>query len=662
MTTSETTSRPRRNAPWSSYAVKREARGDFSGRRGYLKAKGSKEPFRLCQILGRRDRRHKTMPWVTFVLGSGCVEVGSGPDGRTLAHRVGDALGDRSLPGDESAPSLAQLFAESLIEDRLGSLDTPVPTTLADDDEISPIAPPLVLAACLLTRVFHTVKGARPEAVRRWDDDVATLDPDDPGPQFDDIAEFVPPAAHELRVARKLLGAQPDSESVAPAVSDLLKQVLDGLSGNGGRKQLSIQHLRLVTEIAWYYLVGDTTAYPGWTDLLLRLMLRGDDPASAGSRRTRPRFLNLKLPGGYVCELLEKSSRLSWRRRVESPDREFQPAHIYDAAAAVLWAQQEMLVESRNPTDLPPASTFVTSFDLELEMALWAQSQGRAFSVAVPVHLLRDADDDQADLCWLLAQVEPDVAGDWSGGLAAMRKPRRWRLLHANFNPRELCQGPLVIHLNGCPLLRLPDPDAAADRSTAELRQDLAALGLLDEIDDELHLIHAVTVDEYLALRQSEAELFWASEFRATQSQRASRALPHVLAADSSMHARFWMVLGVPVADPAIRHRITSHLTISRFRGDSPDSRSVGGQSGMPPRAVEAPEHARNDVDGVAVNKRIDDDEASILHWLGLDVVQASCAKFTDDLVHYTQHVAVERLRNRVPDTGCELGYAGDRS
>ena len=60
-------------------------------------------------------------------------------------------------------------------------------------------------------------------------------------------------------------------------------------------------------------------------------------------------------------------------------------------------------------------------------------------------------------------------------------------------------------------------------------------------------------------------------------------------------------------------------------------------------------------VDGLAVNLRIDDEDASLLYWLGFDVVETDATAFTDDLNHYARHVA-EGPGNRPPrNARCEL-------
>jgi hypothetical protein len=652
MTTQPTTG-PRRTTQ-SRYAVKRDRREHDLNRHGYLRNAGSSTASQLCEVLGQKDSARVTMPWVTLVLGSGCLQIGTGADGRKLARQVGRAFRDAPVPDYSSSPEQeALLFAESLVTDRLGSLDVPVPT-LADDDEMSQAAPHLVLAASLLTRLFFEVKAAQPGAVSRWDDDVIAFDLPDPGSALDHCPDIADRARKHLVLARAALEVEGPHEFVAVRVRDLLDQVAVGLSGAHGKVELSLPQLRLVTEIAWYYLVGDKTMQPGWTDLLIRLMLRSDDPSVAGSRRPRPRFLNLKRLGKLVAELLEASTRRAWDRHAAAHGKRPESPSIYDAAAAVLWAQHDKASANDGPPGVPPAVAFVTSFDLELEMALWAQSDSRPFSIAVPMHMMRVGDDEEAELCWLLADVEPDVRGDWSDRLPALLRPARWRVLRSDFDPRELRKQPVVVHLNGCPLLARPDVNKSEEPWAAEMFSDLAELDMVDS-GDAIRFIHAVTVDEYLALRQSEAELFWASEDRNNQALRKSRALPPDLTHDTSKYARFWMVLGVPVADPAIRHRVTSHLTIRRFRDEGVGSAPVSEESGIGPRPDAMPNPVHNDVNGVAVNKRIEDDDASMLHWLGLDVVHDGCEAFTQDLLHYADHVLKDKSGSRTPDTGCTL-------
>ena len=88
---------------------------------------------------------------------------------------------------------------------------------------------------------------------------------------------------------------------------------------------------------------------------------------------------------------MSTATEQSWAQR-----RDSEPSStIFDAAAKMLWSQQEVISEvvkqrqsagSREAL-LPPASAFVTSFDIELEMAMWRMGPKKAsYFVVVPIH------------------------------------------------------------------------------------------------------------------------------------------------------------------------------------------------------------------------------------------------------------------------------------
>ena len=261
-------------------------------------------------------------------------------------------------------------------------------------------------------------------------------------------------------------------------------------------------------------------------------------------------------------------------------------------------------------------------------------------------------------LCWLLGSIRPGNAPMPRQSLTALQTPSEWRLLTPGSDQKLFRDMPVVVHLSGCPLLNLPKLDGG-DLSAKSLVADLTTAG----IDIEgIQLSHAVMVDEYLALRQSEAELFWLST---VGTSGPSRALPSVLTDDGERNRRFWMTIGVPIADSAVRHRVVSQMTLRRLQaafggvdqGEAaePDAEQVlDPLTGFPLRRPTAA--ARSDVDGLVVNLRVNDDEASLLYWVGLDVVEADCSDFAGDLVHYAVHVREGgRLKRPEPTERCGL-------
>jgi hypothetical protein len=260
---------------------------------------------------------------------------------------------------------------------------------------------------------------------------------------------------------------------------------------------------------------------------------------------------------------------------------------------------------------------------------------------------------------------------------------------------RPLHDGPHVVHLSGAPLLTLPGtrsvPGTRWDdpRSAEELKPVLKGIwaGLqhvgvlrfdLDgarHADSVRHIVieHAVTTDEYLAVRQAEAELLLTSTREKDRSNRRSRALPPFLTS-SNVHGdygkgqnpRFWMLVGVPMGDPAIRHRVISQLSPRRpdpdpirlRPEDDGDLVDVGVLTtsavveldedddldallGLGGDEDEMPvfEHDGRAPTGIVVNRRITDDQSHLLYWMGFDIVRDSAASFSADLRHYRSHL-----------------------
>jgi hypothetical protein len=661
----------------SSYSIKRQPRDRYKGRDKYLSAKlpGAAQPTQLCQaieatLVGRAKQRSDDpervwdgFPWLTLVLGSGCLDLPDEPGftPSSLAQGVADALGDLewSDDGSDNPAGLAHDFTEALARDRIRTKSAPgSEEPSAHTLVVDPVAAKLALIAALLTRFFHLAQAVGPTAMSRWNDDVARLDAAT-AMRFTTTKSLeqavVTPAIRyilDVKTAFESAG-RPDDPRVA-AVKALLDNILADLHPIDDRapRTVYVEQLRLLTEIAWHFLIRDSSVYPGWTDLLLDLMLKAGEADMKGSRRARPRYANLQALPDIVAELLEPATISSWNLADPANKRATPRDELYGGVAEVLWAQFEALEEQANDTSLPPAAAFVTSFDLELEMALWARAEGRTFSVAVPVHIFQSAALEEAELCWLLGDVEVVTTGSWAGQLDRIRYPTNWRLLTPEFSEPRMRAHPTVIHLGGCPLFQLPDLTELA-RSTPgdELVAELERVGV--PVDGSRTTItHAVTVDEYLALRQSEAELFWMSSHHDDPGRRRSRALPPYLTRDRPTNPRFWMAIGLPIADPAIRHRVVSQITVRRLR-DGGDAHGNAGGSGYTPKLLPEresdssaltdngsdAEYRRSDVDGIAINLRIDDDEASLLYWLGLDVVEADCRAFTGDLFHHADHV-----------------------
>lgn len=653
------------------FPVLRDARHRFKGPDDYLRQ--ASEHGQFCQAVAKVSRGPETpgndrdgadqstadvwkgFPWVTPVIGSGALElpVRLGFDAKSLADAVAARLEEVGLEEvkdsqGESLPSLARTFTESLVTDRLQATSK-VGDDVGDRYPVDLLPARLALIAALGTRFFHLVRAFGPSSISRSGTEVATWDSMSSSSAarepLDTIGvDVLEPLAGELTAAMKLLKQHPSGE-VTRAVTGFLDEVKDRLDPrDDDPRSLDLDDLRLLTEVAWFFLIQGTQVYPGWSDLLLGLMLhQKHDAPLRSSRRPRPKFKNLMTLAESVATLMKEATEASWDTLAagSQPDER---DRFFAATAEVLWSQANARTTQNK---LPPAVGFVTSFDLELEMALWVQARtGDHFSVAIPVHILLGRNSTVAEPFWLIGSVTREMeVTDHAKQLEKLQRPS-WRVLSAS--PRDddpLFQGPVVVHLSGCPLFDLSEVNGS---SGASIRSELLEILELPKFGDEVLVTHAVTVDEYLALRQSATELFSASQHEKDPAARRGRGLPVALTKSTTRNMRFWMALGVAVADPAIRHRLVSQISIQWLRGSGDkrtsepiDSAEDADDSGLGRRKRRSDREAEDitDVHGVAVNRRIDDEEASLLYWLGLDVVEADCQEFVPHLRHYSWHV-----------------------
>ena len=631
-------------------------------------------------------------PWLTLILGSGSLEAPI--DAATRAASIGNGV-RAALGGalDEQVLNEVAQFTVTLANDRLlaGRQTSVGRARLSLDDEVgadrmnldgaarvSEVAARVTCAAALTTQVFHEMAGSAHQAMSRRSNDVVVLQKaavsEDVG---DDIAR-AREALDEARTAVEESGAS--SPRVGEAVLNLLTEILGDLDINGRQRKASAHRIRLLTEVAWYYLVDKSDLYPGWTDLLLRLMLSEGKPRDHQTpRRPRPRYNGLEQLTGVAQEIMDIPTKKSFELNAAGrpvPDQSRQG--LYRKAARVLWAQAAAHEQSKQ---LPPASVFVTTFDLEMEMALMATGEGKSFSIAVPLYVRSYKDAPEAQFCWVMADVaSPKVGAGWA--LENLRRPSAWRVLGVKALPEDLQGRPILVHLCGAPLIDVPE-------LTRELRDDFARHGI--GIKGTTSLMPAITVDEYLAMSQSDVELSWLSRDKSDAHAAPGPALPPSLtvSGERGLGVRFWLTLGVPFSDPAVRNRVLAQIgaaqrimRLSEVSEPTDQAAAALPRSGaLPPRPkitaedaedpkitaeeAEDPEAgeiadrrpSRADIFGAAVNLYIDDDEVALLHWLGLDVVEDSSHSFETDLEHYIAHVTAVGAAKRPPaDAECKLG------
>jgi hypothetical protein len=681
---------------------------------------------RLCSVLERiaggdlavRNTLHG-LPWFTPIVGSGCLQLGDGPainlEGlRQVANaEMQRLLGCSVLGSGEPFDVLAVNFAEALHRSR-----THGDVTL-DGGGVTPsrAAARLTVLTALLTRIYHLVAKYDPTPMSKyWVAERISLG----GSATDDeeVSQHLRPTVERLLASMIKIG--PASFQAPPTV--LLERVMKDLTERPGT--LSVSDLRLLTELTWIQLIHGTSIYPGWSDLLLGLLVE----LSSGLgvfEGYRPQIVSLHELDVSVARLLTEPTWRSWS--TPSPSPSLGRDRFYAGVARLLWAEADIHAllhpeESADSVDddeyaevmgkrkeavvavneivldtnrkrliaglprvppalrIPHAAAFVTSFDLEAEMALWAT--GRPFRIVLPV-LARSGRRVDAELVWLTTVIDPakDTSADcypidedapWDRGAEdqyARDVPDRdalWRELVAlraatrTWNVAQNALGggaeaggwcPIIVRVTGSPLMALPpipryesedlaeaqlsDNDAVRISTVPQPKtlriEMLEALGYSRE--ENLEMTHALTIDEYTSVRQSEHELYFAA-----RHESPSRALPSPLSLGTDDMERIWMGFGVQVDDPAIRLRMFTQLSAASMvqrqsRHAHPGTESSTGENGIAP----APAALR--VRGLAVNQRLDENQSTSLRWLGFQfAVDGSVADLIADIEHCAKH------------------------
>lgn len=644
------------------------------------------------------------VPWYTPV-------IGSGPLGLPLelfraARHLPEAMSERldaeedafivlELQGVEADPLLwLRDFVRQLVDDRAGSEITmvapeyhlPVAELVS---KVSRQALVVTVVAAQLTRMFHRISLDLSRPIGPWGSEYAALAKDHPRWTVT-MDEYATVLGSCVEWARQVL--EPDLQTDRYRGLDKLLRQIDAKASQG---QVSLHHMQQITEVAWWLIVESvsTSPYPGWTELLLRLLLLDETGVAQGHRR--PRLRDLVAVATGISKVLDPSTTASWSGlRLDSgrEDRQF-----YDSVASALWAQYDFAKRNDPPGSLGPKAitspyptAFITSFDLELEMALWrtAPAAGAEFSIVVPTYYVEGPDDEEGDFLWVAGtvQIPPDgrrddaSVQDWRQAL----KVRSWVVLSSNL--ADLPKHPMVVRLSGCPMIQLPSLEA----SSAVLA-DIRHLRLPIPENRVPALIHSVTADEYLAVRQTEAEWLWTREMM--NERQGSRGLPKALThTRGNEPSRYWLLMGVPIKDPAIRMRVLAVLARDDNEEAGSASRVIEADESLNPEvplpqpapvlkakklgsrwypaetapsrdeanglsasldriraggptasAAQAPRRHVHRV-GLAVNTRCDDDETMLLTSLGFTVVRDRCERFSEDLQSYATWLANQSL------------------
>jgi hypothetical protein len=583
-------------------------------------------------------------PWITPVIGSGCLGVSEGPDAVAL-EGVPDELAAAAdswgvLPDGSVVSAVVRSFAAGLIKAKLGEAPRPAPTEVPTDGARvdRQLACLLTLCASLLSRLYFEtcalagvtlLPPSAPVALGQKGVPLSSI----AGQVVEDV--IAPLEGYLGELVRLAENATADDLRF---VSTFGHQVLADLRQEQPRVRGT--DVRLMAEIAWHFLAAGTAHYPGWSDLLVLLGFGFNSP---DRQAHRPHLVDLEAARVRLAHELEATTNASWRMRCASRAGELGEGPIarealYDSIADLLLAQAHLSKETKGKqTAFPPAVAFVTSFDLELEMALLNRRQ--PFRMVVPFYVRRsDGSSGASGFVWLYTDVIPGPASPQPDDLAALFKPQEWALLVSH--PTEaptLHDLPSIVHLAGCPLISGPDlleaTGAWADRLRARLGEKAG-----ESLTRKVRVAGTVLLDEHTALQQ------WAAEFGSpgdTPDPSHRLGLPErfVRGMPTKGDARFWFLLGVQLHDDAVRQRAAALIAAADLR------------EGLSPTSSEAL-HRRA---GVVINRRSVASEREVFMWQGLDVVETSYQTATGALAHAALHVLHPEQR-RVNGQPCKIG------
>lgn len=562
----------------------------------------------------------------------------------------------------------------------------------------------LIVAAAAVTKCYFGAKAHSLHSVSRWTSEYLRLSPQDE-------TNYVIDAVTELVNSPDLVGTN-------SRLLDIARDVRDRLHKN----QIAQADLLALTEIAWSAVARPFALYswyPEWPEFLVRLSL---DVNSRRLRQGPPRpavrsTLDAALMvTSELADTTKQSAEQFWPERAADVEtRETPRLDTYTRFAELLcgMARARLAKQSTPASDAPmepifgladgdsrlddadsegpspkgssrqslPVSAFVTSFDIELELALTFTHPEQAFVMAIPVNLIDNLDGDEdrdraATTMWLGCVVPPAeqgtleritnpgpdawfVFGETSPGAQESDPPMPTtskllgsapgielirRALPAKV--RVLGDLPIIIRLAGSPLIELPVIQhelhtlsalgkVAAQRASLDhlidYENDDAIVWNVTQQPVELEFAHATLLDEHNAIRLSLPELI---------SQHRRGLPPDLLDSQARGFWRYWMLFGVELSDPVIRYRLVSQI--------------LGAGLLSTKARYERPRRL-----GFALNRKpLNSRALDLLLWCGFDIVQddEAFSSVADKLSHYVAHLEQgETARWPTPGGQCPL-------
>ena len=311
-----------------------------------------------------------------------------------------------------------------------------------------------------------------------------------------------------------------------------------------------------------------------------------------------------------------------------------------------------------------------TTFDIELELAMWYFYQ-KPYMVVLPVSLVFGDDSARkGQQAWIQYVVHPtnsspppksppssfaipsiqapaeDIWPDTQSlairSICAPR-PDEFHLIKSDIQHGQGtnavadsrlrdCAMPIIVKLCGSPLVYLP---SNANNSTCDgnpylpVFDEMNKSGLFPQLSNTNplrlpKLRHALVLEDFQAMVAAFPEA----------NQSSILALPPDLRiSPSSGYWRYWVLLGVDLSDSALRYRLLGQMLGSLF--------------------VSQPSNRQTRM-GVALNRagEMTRKARALLRWKEIDMINADPIEFTDQLLHYVEHLRDTNGRHRTTSSG----------
>lgn len=567
-------------------------------------------------------------PWPTFVLGSGC-----------LTPLPPESLNDDGLDAAlksafESFPAVDRLegdlaltltFVKALTAMKLEQ--TPAPTAWLVARSAAQDAFPwattlrICLLAAIATRAYTALVSVETSVLGRADREGVTYVDGDPelGRVIRDFVMSMRQVAGRLR--------RPDIAGHGAAWRSF-KTLLNALNAQvDGKYVLRRQHIELLAAFAWHFLTDGTEIYPGWSDILLFHAFESENNADFSKVPVPLRARRTAILGEESW--MYRRLRRVTQRSIATPEPLFvQVASILTQQASLLSALVPQPVgrpAERLPLGMPHATALVTSFDVELEMAL--SSQASQFAIVIPV-VGKDPGRPRAAnaaIHWLYRVVSvarPERRDETLRLL--LEAPDEWLRMPEDpaLIPAELGRLPIVVHLAGAPLFSIPK--------------------LISGVGE---LTHALLLDETIAIMQFGAEVKRDGSDRLC-GRLIDESDPPSNAQRGWPAPRFWTFVGNPQSDPAVRLRLlASGWNVFVDVDESADDHTTGNA-------------ALRRLRGVVLNRWVPAGESEAFRWQALDVVQGESSELAADLARYTQQIEGLLPSDSTPDDTQVVAHA----